>query len=169
MKDECPWRGWSAVWANHPQWADAYGLRFERSLQPLAQAFDPVSLHAPDPSWDEFSRTVAALSRTVVSDEGGRAMTSLLATVAGPQWLRRRSRILSALRRPGAQLAAIKDLDLLGYASDTPGWLPLRIGCVVAAMEIALAQQRRPIGSGASMLWNRIELAGLAIPVWVPP
>ena len=169
VKDECPWRGWSAVWASHPQWAHAHGLRFERSLHPLAQAFDPVSLRAPDPSWDEFTRTVAALSRTVVSDEGGRAKTSLLATVAGPHWLPHRSRILSALRRPGVQLAAISDLDLLGYASDRPGWLPMRIACVVAAVEIARAQQRRPSGSGASTLWNRTEVAGLAIPVRIPP
>ncbi len=162
VKGECPWSGWSAVWRSHPQWARAHGLPFDGSLQPIALAFDPGSLHAPEPSWDEFSRTAAALSRSFGADEGGRASKSVLATVAGPRWLPSRGRVLLALRRPGAQLAAINDLDLLGYASDVPGWLPQRIACVVAAVDLVRSRRRRPGGIPATGGGKR------ALPTWWP-
>ena len=112
----------------------------------LARTFEPDSLIRPDCSWADLEDELACLSSTgenACSDAF--PADSVLAAVVRPELIGIRAKTLRALQKKNSSVL-VSDLDLRGYNRLEPGWISLRIACLVVALEITrLLAHQRPV------------------------
>jgi hypothetical protein len=140
----CALNGWTVIWQSQPNWAQAAGVPFDPNGRVSARSFAPESLQRPECRWADFERELASLS---TMDEnacsGAFPVDSAVATVVRPELIALRTQTVRALH-VNEPPVLISDLDLRGYSRLEPGWICMRIACLVMALEITRLAAGRP-------------------------